>query len=182
MKKYRILIVLLILISFVFCFGITYSFFHSTATLSSNDQDIAKFVFNAQSLDQIQLPLIDLNPGDNKEYSFSVSNNYSGTLSDVSVQYQITIKTYHLVPLVIELYKLNGETEELALTCDENYTRNSENELICNTSIQEMGYSSLQLDNYKLKVRFDNTYNDTSYSDLVDYINVKIKSWQKIEE
>jgi hypothetical protein len=145
----------------------------------SNEQDVAKFVFNAQSLDQIQLPLIDLNPGSTKEYTFAVSNNYAGTLSDVTIEYQMTIETYHLIPLVIELYKMNGETEELILTCDENYTRNSENELICNSSTQEMGYSTLKLDNYKLKVTFPNQYNGEAYSDLVDYINIEIKSSQK---
>jgi hypothetical protein len=145
----------------------------------SNEQDVAKFVFNAQSLDQIQLPLIDLNPGSTKEYTFAVSNNYAGSLSDVTIEYQMTIETYHLIPLVIELYKMNGETEELILTCDENYTRNSENELICNSSTQEMGYSTLKLDNYKLKVTFPNQYNGEAYSDLVDYINIEIKSSQK---
>jgi hypothetical protein len=148
----------------------------------SNEQDVAKFVFNTQKLDQIQLPMIDLNPGNNKEYAFAVSNDYSGTLSDVTVQYQITIETYHLIPLVIELYKVDGENEELMLTCDEAYTRNVENKLICNSSTQEMGYSTLELDNYKLKVAFPNQYNGEENSDLVDYINIKIKSWQKTED
>lgn len=168
--------------SLVFCFGITYSFFHSSSTLTSTDQDIAKFVFNAENLNQIQLPLIDLNPGDNNEYAFSVSNNQLEQVSDVSIQYQMTIKTYHVVPLVIEIYKLDGELEELVLNCDETYTRNADNELICNTPIQEMGYSSLILDNYKLKVSFPNQYNGEEYADLVDYINIEIKSWQKTED
>lgn len=180
--KYKILIIMFVLILLIFGSGITYSIFHSNSTLNSNDQDIAKFVFNAESLNQLQLPLIDLNPGADEEYTFSVSNNYSENTSDVSVEYQMTIKTPHLVPLIIELYKLNGENEEFILTCDETYTRNSQNELICNTPIQEMGYSSLKLDNYKLKVRFLGEYNDEAYSDLVDYINIEIKSWQKIEE
>jgi hypothetical protein len=147
----------------------------------SNEQDVAKFVFNAQNLDQIQLPIVDLNPGDNKEYTFAVSNDYSGTLSDVTIEYQMTIETYHLIPLIIGLYKVDGGSEELILTCDELYTRNSENELICNSSTQEMGYSAIKLDNYKLKVTFPSQYNGEVYSDLVDYINIEIKSWQKTE-
>ena len=35
------------------------------------------------------------------------------SISNVSVEYQMTIKTYHLVPLVIELYSVDGETEVL---------------------------------------------------------------------
>jgi hypothetical protein len=164
--------------SLIFVTGITYSFFHSNTTLNSNDQNIAKFVFNAESLDQLEIPLIDLNPGDSKEYAFSVSNNNSGIVSNVTIEYQMTIKTFHLVPLVIQLYKLNGE-EELVLTCDETYTRSLENELICNTPIQEMGHDSELSDNYKLKVEFPNEYNDEVYSNLVDYIDIEIKSWQK---
>jgi hypothetical protein len=178
--KYKILMILIVLIVLVGGFGITYSMFHSNATLSSNDQNIAKFIFNAQSSDQLELPLVDLKPGDNKEYTFSVSNNYSGKISDVSVQYQMTIKTYHLVPLTIELYKLNGETEELISTCDETAERNTENELVCPTPTQEMGHTEESLDNYKLKVGFPSEYNDPTYSDLVDYIDIEIKSSQKI--
>jgi hypothetical protein len=156
--------------------------FNSNSSLISTDQNIAKFIFNTESLDQLELSLVDLNPGDTKEYLFSVSNNSSGSTSNVSIQYQMTIKTYHLVPLVIELYRLNGSTEELVSTCDETYTRISNNELICNVPIQEMSYSSSILDNYKLKVGFPSEYNDETYSDLVDYINIEIKSWQKIEK
>jgi hypothetical protein len=179
-KKYKILLILIILILPIFCYGLTYSIFRSNATLDSNGNAIAKFIFNAESLDQFQLSLVDLKPGDNKEYPFSVSNNYSGKKSDVSVEYQISIKTYHLVPLIIKLYKLNNDVEELILICDETYTRNTKNELVCTTSIQEMGYASEKLDNYKIKVEFSSEYNDASYSDLVDYINIDMKSWQKM--
>lgn len=178
-KKYKMLIILSILILVVFGSGMTYSIFHSGADLNSTDQDIAKFIFNTESLDQLQLSLINLNPGDTNEYPFSISNSKAGVLSNVSVEYQMTIKTYHLVPLIIELYKLNGETEELILTCDETYTRSSQNELICNTPNQEMLHASEQLDNYKLKVQFPSEYNDETYANLVDYINIEIKSWQK---
>ena len=106
----------------------------------------------------------------------------SGLLSNVSVEYQMIIKTYHFVPLLIELYKLDGETEELILTCDETYTRNLDNELICNSPIQEMSHSLEKLDNYKIKIEFPEEYNDAMYAGLVDYINIEIKSWQKMEE
>lgn len=181
-KREKVLIIIGVLITLVFFTGITYSFFHSNANLNSNNQNIAKFVFNAESLDHLDLPLTSLNPGDNEEYAFSVSNNESGNISNVSVEYQMIIKTYHLVPLVIQLYKIDGENEVLILTCDESYTRNLQNELICNTPTQEMGHSSELLDNYKLKVEFPIEYNDEEYSNLVDFINIEIKSWQNLED
>jgi len=180
--KSKILITLFILISVVFCVGITYSIFHSNSSLSSGDQNIAKFIFNAESSNQIELPLIDLKPGDSKQYAFAVSNSTSGSISNVTAEYQMTIKTYHLIPLAIKLYRLNGETEELIMTCDEGYTRNSANELVCTTPTEVIGYSAEELDNYVLKVDFPSEYNSISYSDLVDYINIEIKSWQKLED
>lgn len=179
MKK-RLLKIIFVATVFIFGLGITYSVFTSNANLEAN-QGIAKFIFNALNLDQLELPLTDLNPGDNKEYDFSITNNSSGVSSDVTIDYLLTIKTYHLVPLVIELYKMNNEVEQLVLTCDETYSRNEKNELICTTPIQEMVHTSAITDNYKLKVRFADGYNGEEYSGLVDYINVEVKSWQKTE-
>lgn len=180
--KYKILIVLVMLVLFTSFYGLAYSLFNSDAILDSDGKNIAKFIFNTESLDEFQLALTDLKPGDIKEYEFAVSNNASGESSDVSIEYQMTIKTYHFIPLVIGLYRLDGENEELVLTCDETYSRNLENEIVCDTPMQNMVYSSSDIHDYKLKVEFPNQYNDVSYSDLVDYINIEIQSWQKIQD
>ena len=44
-----------------------------------------------------------------------------------------------------------------------------------------MGYDEEQIDDYKLKIKFPSEYNDEIYSNLVDFISMEIKSWQKIE-
>ena len=105
--KLRILMILSTLILLILGSGITYSLFTSITNLKSMDQNVAKFVFNAERLNELQFPLIDLKPGDIKEYDFAVSNNHSGVLTNVSVSYQMLIKTYHLVPIDIELYIVN---------------------------------------------------------------------------
>lgn len=174
--KYKILLIVFMMISLVFCFGITYSIFYSETNMNT-DQRLAKFIFNTENLDILQFPLINLKPGDEDNYSFAVSNYQSG-VSDVTVEYQLIIKTYHLIPLVIELYK----DDELILTCDEASTRNSDNELVCTTSNITMSHTSENLDNYNLKVSFPTEYNDDIYSQLIDYIKMEIKSWQKIKD
>lgn len=179
-RKYKLIIISSLLALF-FGAGITYSIFTSNASLISADQNIAKFIFNSQALTELDISLTDLKPGDTKIYNFSVSNNYMEKISNVSIQYQMIIKTYHFIPITIQLYKVFGEdNEQLAFTCDETYSRSSENELICNTPIFEMGYSSLNIDNYKIKIEFPSEYNTEEYSDLVDYINIEINSWQKL--
>ena len=174
--KYKILISLFVVMFFIFGIGITYSYFSSDAVLSSVDQRIAKFVFDAETLDRLELPLVDLTPGQTEEYNFSVSNGSSDLLSDVAIEYQLTILTPHFTPLIIELYK----GEDLILSCDETYSRNENNELVCNSPVQELSYEEEELDNYTLRVTFDGLYSDESFSNLIDYINIEIKSYQKV--
>ena len=43
-----------------------------------------------------------------------------------------------------------------------------------------MDYKLNATDNYKLVIEFPEEFNDDSYTDLVDYIDIEIKSWQAI--
>lgn len=172
-KRFKLIAITLI----VFSLGITYSVFQSSAEIYIEDQNIAKFIFNTKKIDEIDIPISNIKPGENKEYIFSVANSLSGTKSDVSFQYQITIKTYHFAPLEITLYKNN----EIVGICDETYSRNQNNELICNIPIMKLDHIENITDDYKLVVNFPLEYNDSIYADLVDYINLEIKSWQLLE-
>ncbi len=174
--KYKILISLFIVMFFIFGIGITYSYFSSDTQLNSVDQRIAKFVFDTETLDRLELPLIDLTPGQSEEYSFSISNGSDDSYSDVNIEYQLTLLTPHFTPLIIQLYK----GDDLLMTCDESYSRNENNELVCNSPVQELSYDGSSMDDYKLKITFDGLYNDEVFSNLIDYINIEIKSYQKI--
>ena len=176
--KYKTLLILSTLILLIFGFGITYSFF-STSKLGTIDQKVATFIFNAEEVDKLNLPILNLNPGEDSEYAFSVSNSKDTKISNVTIEYQMIVKTYHLVPLTIELYKVEENGESLILTCNETYSRNESNELICNSNVEELNYKEAKENNYKLKVTFPSEYSDKMYSNLVDYINIEIKSWQK---
>lgn len=177
--KRKIIIVFVLIIAILFGSGITYSIFRSNTSGSVN-QKIAKFVFEAKEVDELNIPLADMYPGVTKDYSFSVTNKQDSKISNVTLNYQIIIKTYHFMPTVIELKKVDGKEETLILTCDESFTRNSNNELVCNSQVLEMSHNIESLDNYKLVVKFPESYNDEMYNDVVDYIDIAIKSWQKI--
>ena len=174
--KYKILISMFVVMFFIFGIGIAYSSFTSSFELGIVDQKIAKFVFDTETLDRLELPLVGMAPGQSEEYNFSISNSSDDISSDVTISYQLTILTPHFTPLVIELYK----DDELVMTCDESYSRNENNELVCNSSIQELSHEDESIDNYTLKITFDGLYNDESYSNLIDYINIEIKSYQKV--
>lgn len=177
-KKTRLKIIVMLVSSIVLICGsgITYSLFTSSSRLVAN-QKIAQFVFNATKTDVIELPITNLNPGAKSEYKFQVTNNIDNKRSDVTIKYQMTIKTFHFMPLEINLYKENEETP--LLTCEES-SRNTDNEVVCNTEVQTMDYKLNATDNYKLVIEFPEKYNDDSYTDLVDYIDIEIKSWQAI--
>lgn len=179
MRK-KVYIVMILIMFGTFFSGITYSFFNSNAALASSNQGIASFVFETNNLDRIDLNLNGLIPGEEREYLFSVTNAREDVISDITAEYQLSIKTYHFMPLKIELYQVNEESEVLFGICDEESARNSSNELVCTMPISTLVNSEKQVDNYKLKIVFPEEYNDVSYSNLVDYLNIEINSWQKL--
>ena len=82
------------------------------------------------------------------------------------------------MPLLIELYKDNN----IVMTCNEEYySRNSDNNaVVCNSNVWEMSHNSKETNNFKLKISFPEEYNSLEYTELVDYIDIDIASWQKI--
>lgn len=178
MKRKVFTILFMFVIILTFCSGITYSMFNSSATLFSS-QNIAKFVFNAEKLDELSLPLIDLVPGQKKDYYFAVSNNYQGKRTDVVINYQLTVKTMHVIPLMIRIYKI--DQEEPIKICDGSHTRNLDNELVCNVPMQELTYASSVQDDYRIEVEFPSQYSGEEFANGVDYIDLEIKSFQKLD-
>ena len=110
--------------------------------------------------------------GPDSVYNFSIGNGSEDSYSDVTIEYQLTILTPHFTPLVIELYK----GEDLVISCDETYSRNDNNELVCNSPVQELLCDEDYLDDYTLRVTFDGNYDSDVYSNLIDYINLEIKA------
>jgi len=177
MRKITILITLAILILGV---GITYSMFFSGARLASGDQNIAQFVFNSDKMSKISIPLIDLIPGSKDDYFFTVSNTDAGLTSEVTIEYQIILKTYHFIPLNIKLYRVGPIEDLFLMECNDTFTRNVSNELVCTMPVGEMVYSLNVSNEYRLEVEFPNAHNDEMYAGLVDFIELEIRSWQKI--
>ena len=172
-RKFKIILILLFLIP---CFyKITYSFFHSEASLAIQNGGIAEFIFETKRTNHIELEFDNLKAGENREYEFQVSNTKNDNITNVTTEYQITLKTFHFMPLLIELYKNN----ELVMTCDETYSRNTDNALVCNSDIWQLEHNSTKTDNFKIKISFPNEYNSLEYTELVDYIDIDISSWQK---
>ena len=134
--------------------------------------------YSADRKELINIPISNIKPGDDIDYKFAVSNNSKDKKSDVSIKYNIILKTMHFIPLDIELY---DKDNNLVLTCDEKSKRNELNELECSTEDIIMSYEKDITDEYNLKLVFSKDYDTEEYSSLVDYINLEIKSSQKID-
>ena len=177
MVKKKIIIIIVCVFILLCGTGITYSLFTSNSNLIAN-QKIAQFIFNTTRTDSIELPITDFNPGDEPiKYTFEVANNLDQKKSEVTINYQIIIKTYHFMPLDIKLYKAG--IDDALITCDEKYSRDEKtNQIICNTEVQKMVHDSEVTDKYTLELTFPKEYNSVVYADLVDYIDIDINSWQ----
>ena len=171
-------VIIVILFCLIICFStITYSLFTSETFFSIQNMEIAEFIFETKRTNHIELDFMDLKPGDTNEYEFEVTNTKNNVVTNVTTEYQITIKTFHFMPLLIELYK----DEKKVMTCNEDYSRNTDNALVCNSDTWEMKHNSTETEKFKLKVSFPKEYNSYDYTELVDYIDIDISSWQKIE-
>lgn len=180
MKK-RLFVLITFGILNVLLVGVTYSLFNSNTGIVVN-QKIAKFVFEAKKTDVISVPLTNLNPGESSSYSFQVTNNLDEVTSEVNISYQCIVKTMHLMPLDIKLYKLENEEEKVVMECNETFSRNENNILICNSIEQSMPYQEEVLDDYRLDISFPEKYNGLDYTELVDFIDIEIRSWQNVGE
>ena len=177
MIKKKIMIIVICSFILVAGTGITYSLFTSNSNLIAN-QKIAQFIFEATKTDSIELPITDLNPGDEPvKYTFQVANNLEQKKSDVTINYQVIVKTYHFMPLDIKLY--TEGVEEPVLICDDGFSRDeATNQLLCNSGIQKMVHNDKVTDKYTLELTFPAKYNSEVYANLVDYIDIDINSWQ----
>jgi len=175
--KHRVVIIAILFCLILCCSKITYSLFHSQTFFSIENMEIAEFIFETKRTDHIELDFADLKPGDTKEFNFQVSNTKDNVITNVTTEYQITIKTFHFMPLLIELYK----DDKKVMTCNEDYSRNADNALVRKSDVLEMGHDSTKIEDFTIKVSFPKEYNTEEYTELVDYIDLDISSWQKIE-
>jgi len=171
------IIIITVMILLLLTTGITYSLYTSSKDINI-ESSLASFIVDVTKTDNFDIPLSNIEPGTELVYNFSVSNNSSEKSSDVFIIYNITLTTMHLMPLDINLYDSDGN---VVINCNESNSRNSKNELECISSDIEMAYDIDIKDSYTLKVNFDALYSESSYADLVDYINLKVDSYQKTE-
>jgi len=182
MKKKIIVILILI---YLLMTGVTtsYSMYNDHQNGKVNNLEFAKIIFNNEELTELSLPLDNIFPGSSLDYNFKISNKKNGIRSEINIGYNITIETYHIIPIAIKLYQ-KSTTNKLLLECNEtNYERNSQNKLVCTTEDFQLNYTEDTSHEYNLNITFnENSSSGESwsqeYTNLIDYVDIKINSWQ----
>lgn len=170
-KKVLIIIIMFMLISVT---GITYSLY---TNMIKKEVPIllASFSVGVERKTTLDIDLSDLEPGSINRYDFSVLNNIDESMSDVSISYNIVLKTGNYIPLEIKLY----DSSDNVLLDSENGTI-TDDALVLKTEDIVMPYSKSVKNDYSLEVVFPEEYSGEEYSGLVDYINLTIEAGQII--
>lgn len=162
-----------------------FAIYNSRADAELDSMNFAKFVFNMRQTDEVHLQIDNFLPGEIREYKFQVSNNDEVSRSDVTVKYKIYLESYRILPLKFSL--VNEDAPDVViLSCGHGDSVTSEGKFSCSTDELILEYDDFSKKNYILKVEFPSTDSTDSlwssdYAGMIDYINLKIKSWQKTE-
>lgn len=170
-KKVLIIIIMFMLISVT---GITYSLY-TNMIKKEVPISLASFSVGVERKTTLDIDLSDLEPGSINRYDFSVLNNIDESMSDVSISYNIVLKTGNYIPLKIKLY----DSSDNVLLDSENGPI-TDDELVLKTEDIVMPYSKSVKNDYSLEVVFPEEYSGEEYSGLVDYISLTIEAGQII--
>ncbi len=142
--------------------------------------DIAFYLLNDTYTHQ-NITLDEMKPGDEKSYTFTVSNTDGTNRSEVTLDYEVLIRTTTNLPLEYELYEVvSGSDTDAVLSsnivADDDGTYFKE----IKTSSETFDYSSDQTKLYKLKVKYPAAQKDHKYQGFCESIEINILSKQKI--
>ena len=171
-KRILIIAIMLMLISVM---GITYSLY-TNMTKKNVPISLASFSVGVEKTPSLDINIGDLEPGSVNSYNFSILNNIDEEMSDVSITYNIILKTGNYIPLDIKLY----DSENNVLFTSSDGVRTEDEELLLKSSDIVMPYSRSVKNDYRLEVVFPEEYSGEEYSGLIDYINLTIEASQKI--
>ena len=110
-----------------------------------------------------------INSKENGELNSSSDNSTLETVSEVTMQYNLQIKTVDTLPLEFELYSYDDENSE---KIGENLLTNSKSNNII------IGYGEKEIQTYILKIKWKDGMNNYLYNKEIDYLQLVLNSEQ----
>lgn len=178
--KIELCIFMILLALLIFLVPYTLSRFKTEAR-STADMDIAFFAAK-DTYTRTNINLDDMEPGDVKEYTFSVSNTDGEHRTEVSLSYFVEIKATTNLPLDYELYLINSgidtpivSEEEIISDDDGTYFKTLK------TSSRFFDINNDYTDSYKLVITFPNEYVDHSYQGVAENVEITVNAKQILD-
>lgn len=176
----KFVILLLCFIIVIQIFLLTMSRYESNSNSKAN-VDIAFYVLN-EDYQSMTLNLGKLVPSGNLyTYNFSVSNEKDGKIAEVDIEYELKIRATTNLPLDMHLYKIeNGNKKEGTSSIEQDEDGMYFN--ILKVDKQTFYYSTPRTDSYTLEILFPEKYNEETYQDITDLIEISVDAKQIIDE
>ena len=177
--KLEIIILLILLVMLCLLIPFTLSRFKTEAR-GDAPIDIAFYLLN-DTYTHENITLDEMKPGDEKSYTFSVSNTDGTNRSEVTLEYEVVVRTTTNLQLEYELEEItSGEDVDVVLSsnvvADEDGTYFKE----IKTSSETFEYSNDRTKLYKLTIKYPETLKSHKNQGLCENIEIKILSKQKI--
>lgn len=148
---------------------------------SKANVDIAFYVLN-EDYQSMTLNLGKIAPSNNLyTYNFSVSNEKDGKIAEVDIEYELKIRSTTNLPLEMHLYKIENENKiEGTSTIEQDEDGMYFNIFKVDKCI--FYYSTPRTDSYTLEILFPEKYNEETYQDITDLIEISVDAKQIIDE
>lgn len=161
------LCLVLLVISMVCIFNYTNARYVGEVTY--DDNVLAQPILTLSNNNQ-EYTIINMIPGDEKTYEFSVSNVDESKTNEIFMKYTLKASATSDIPLKLSLYDVTGEESEITLT-------NGVSGKINLKEVQNDGDKITR--NYKLKVKWDSTDNSYQYANKEISVKVELNAQQE---
>lgn len=180
--KFIILILCFLIVIRIFVLALSKYESQSNAAANVN---IAYYLFK-EDYKEMTLNLDLIEPRENKYiYTFSIGNQNGDKVAEIDLKYDLTIRTTTNLPLTYKLY-MNQEydaegateivkTNEIAPDEDGTYFRTITTDTIY------LKYTEPKTNIYQLVVYFPEVYNTENYQDIIESLEIIVKSEQVTE-
>ena len=178
-NKFKKKLILIFVLLIVLVVGIRQtSARYSSSGKSSAKVDVAFYLLNEEKLSET-IALEEMMPSDTEEYeyTFSVANYKEDERTEVALKYTIAIRMTTNLPLTYELYMNEGTTNLF-----EGYATDTDSDgtyfKTITSSEETFGFTTNQINTYKLKVKFPMQYNSIEYQGIIEALEIKVNSEQ----
>ncbi len=173
-----VILVIMIIITFSLIRN-TRAKYRSSAQSDAN-VDLAFYLFNEESISQ-DLKLESILPRTTPySYTFTVANNDGVDRTETAIVYSMELKTTTNLPLDYKVYNQADLTTDLVSQTQTIQDDDGTYFKIIKVSGGEFGFSQNEQATYVIKVEFPERYNVSAYEGIIEYVQLTIKSSQKI--